>query len=179
MLTHFAERSLFWPKVFKTKRYFNEDLLLKPLVYPKKIESTVTENFLRTTAGQNSTPEIRKLLSFPLHLRGLNIQLTDDNLRWQLWSIEKSNCMNSDDKWTFRGKQELITKRAKLNKIYLMNNWKKTVLSKTYHSKKQLLMLATEKVPTNYLNALPLAKYQFDLSKEDFRDGLVLLMNRI
>ena len=118
---------------------------------------------------------MRKLLALPLRHGGLNIQHPDQRLND--YTNSNFRCLISD---AFAACREDESQLSKLTIQIRQQNSKSLIerrnqVPKDMDEKEQFIVtLASEKGSSNWLNALPLKKYGFNMNKSEFRDGLRL-----
>ena len=102
--------------------------------------------------------------------RGLNIKLSSDHDGYLDWSEETSPLLESQDlvaaitqKEIFCTKKKLKTDRTNLKNLIFFNETDKYAID-----------FAGEKGASSWINALPLSRYNFNLNKSEFRDGIYL-----
>ena len=106
---------------------------------------------------------------------GLNIKLPSDHESYLEWSKETSLVLESQDPFTAVTQQEKICTKIKKLKTDRTNQNKKTnLINSLNETDKYAIDLASEKGSSNWLNALPLSRYNLNLNKSEFRDGIYL-----
>ena len=137
------------------------------------IESHIkTELIAAITGKPNPDETMRKLLALPLRHGGLNIQHPDQRL-----NDYTNSCLISD---AFAACREDESQLSKLTIQIRQQNSKSLierrnqVLNDMDEKEQFIVTLASEKGSSNWLNALPLKKYGFNMNKSEFRDGLCL-----
>ena len=126
--------------------------------------------------GKEVIQEERELFSLHLRMGGLNIALPQDLHKNLEQSIELSTPLASLNNDSFEIRQcELektkISLRQKAdNQRELIS--KKSRIENNLPEIKYTIQLASEKGASSWLNALPLSKHGFGLTKTEFRDGI-------
>ena len=105
---------------------------------------------------------------------GLNIKLPSDHESYLEWSKETSLVLESQDLITAVTQQEKICTEIKKVKTDRTNQKKTNLINSLNETDKYAIDLASEKGASNWLNALPLSRYNFNLNKSEFRDGFYL-----
>ena len=118
-------------------------------------------------------PQFRELSFLHLKLGGLNNKLPSDLESYLEWSKETSLVLESQDSVTAITQQEKKCTITKELKTYRRNQKKKPLYFLT-ETEKNATDLASEKGASDWLNALPLSRYNFNLNKSEFRDGIYL-----
>ena len=133
----------------------------------------ISEKLIPTLTGRDAPNETqRELLSLPLRLVGLNIQMPSDYSEIFKWSkmtsepLEKVTPVIAENIQN-RILSDIKTAKERMNKAKLHNIKSKLSEEETY-----ALNLAYEKGSSSWLNALPLERYGFTLTKGGFRVGL-------
>ena len=131
-----------------------------------------TELITAITGKPNPYETMRKLLALPLRYGGLNIQHADQRL-----NDYTNSCLISD---AFAACREDESQLSKLTIQIRQQNSKSLierrnqVLNDMDEKEQFIVTLASEKGSPNWLNAVPLKKYGFNMNKSELRDGLCL-----
>ncbi len=145
----------------------------------EKVESALRNQFIPALTGHEPPDDnLREVYALPLRLGGLNIlnpsTLTDDYTD----SIELSKPLSHGNPLQaelIQERKQHDMKNAKIRKNKdTLEKLKKDLDQQTSYS----LSLSSEKGASNWLNAMPLKKYNFCLTKSEFRDGLDLRYGR-
>ena len=128
--------------------------------------------------GKEIIQEEKELFSLPLRMGGLNIALPQDLHKNLEQSIELSSPLASFNNDSFKIKQfELDQTKISLRQKADMQReliWTKSSIKNNLPEVKYTIQLASEKGASSWLNALPLSKHGFDLTKTEFRDAIAL-----
>ena len=126
--------------------------------------------------GKEIIQEERELFSLPLRKRGLSIALPQDLHNNLEISIDLSTPLASFNNYSFEIQQCDLeqTKISLKQKADLQRELisKKSRTEDNLPEMKYTIQLASEKGASSWLNALPLSKHGFDLTKTEFRDGI-------
>ena len=114
---------------------------------------------------------VRDLLSLPVKMGGMNIQAPSDYSEHYKWSKMTTEPLYHSPPLVAENIQNRILNDIKSAKDKMKSKLKK-LQSKLSEEEVYALNLASEKGSTSSLNALPLEKYGFHLTKGEFRDGL-------
>ena len=134
----------------------------------------IKEHLLPNLVGKDTLyPQFREISSLPLKMGKLNIKLPSDHESYLEWSKETSLVLESQDRVIAVTQQEKICKIKKL-KTDRTNQKKTNLVYSLKETDKYAIDLASEKAASNWLNALPLSRYNFNLIKSKFRDGIYL-----
>ena len=108
----------------------------------------------------------RELFSLPLRMGGLNIALPllTPLASFNKDSIEIQQCELEQTKISLKQKADIQRERIS----------KKSRIENNLPEMKYIIQLASEKGAAGWLNALPLSKHVFDLTKTEFREGVAL-----
>ena len=117
-------------------------------------------------------PQFREISSLPLKMGDLTIKLPSDYQSYLEWSNKTSLVLESQDPVTPISQQEKICTKIKKLKTDRTNRKKTTLMNSLDETDKYVIDLASEKGASNWLNALPLNRYNF--IKSEFRDGIYL-----
>ena len=137
------------------------------------VENYISQNLIPTLSGRDAPNETqRELLSLPLRMGGLNIQMPSDyseNLKWSKMTSEPLEKVTPVIAENIQNRilSDIKTSKERMNKAKLHNIKSKLSKEETY-----ALNLASEKGSPSWLNALPLERYGFNLTKGEYRDGL-------
>ena len=138
-------------------------------------EKFIKEQLIPNLIGKDTlNPQFREKSSLPLKMGGLNIKLPSDHESYLEWSEETSLVLESKDPVTAITQQEKICTKIKKLKTDRTNRKKTNLMNSLDETDKYAIDLASEKGSSNWLNALPLNRYNFNLNKSDFRDGIYL-----
>ena len=105
---------------------------------------------------------------------GLNIKLPSDYISFLEWLIKSSSVLDTNDPLTAISEQEKIYTKIKTLKTERTNQKRTNILNNLSDNEKYALELAPEKGASNWLNTVPLCKYNFNLNKSNFRDGIYI-----
>ena len=105
---------------------------------------------------------------------GLNIKLPSDHESYLVWSKETSLVLESQDPVTAITQQEKICTKIKKLKTHRTNRKKTNLINSLNETDKYVIDLASEKGASNWLNASPLSRYNFNLNNSEFRDVIYL-----
>ena len=124
--------------------------------------------------GKEVIQEERELFSLPLRMGGLSIALPQDLHKNFEQSVELSRPLaSSNNIQQCEVEQTKISLRRKAdNQRELIS--KKSRIENNLAEMKYTIQLASEKGASSWLNALPLSKHGFDLTKTEFGDGIAL-----
>ena len=141
----------------------------------QETEKTISEKLLPALTGKTThTEEQRLLFSLPLENGGLNILSPDDRAGDYSRSVALSECLNGMEPLAPENSHYKILREFK-KQILQNNNTKIEKLEEVLTEGELYAMkLSSEKGASGWLNALPLQKYGFALTKSEFRDGLAL-----
>ena len=137
------------------------------------VENYTSEKHIPTLTGRDAPNETqRELLSLPLRMGGLNIQMPSDyseNFKWSKMTPEPVENVTPVLAENIQNRilSDIETAKEGMNKAKLNSIKSKLSKQETY-----ALNLASEKGSSSCLNALPLERYGFNLTKGGFRDGL-------
>ena len=138
-------------------------------------ENIIKEQLLPNLVGKDTlNPQFREISSLPLKMGGLNIKLPSDHESYLEWSKETSLVLESQDPITAVTQQEKICTKIKRLKTDRTNRKKTNLINSLNETDKYAIDLASEKRASNWPNALPLSRYNFNLNKSEFRDGIYL-----
>ena len=138
-------------------------------------ENNIKEQLLPNLVGKDTlNPQFREISYLPLKMGGRNIKLPSDHESYLEWSKETSLVLESQDPITAVTQQEKICMKIKKLKIDRTNQKKTNLINSLNETDKYAIDLASEKGASNWLNALPLSRYNFNLNKSEFRDGIYL-----
>ena len=137
-------------------------------------ENIIKEQLLPSLVVKDTlNPQFREISSLPLKMGGLNIKLPSDHESYLKCSKETPLVLESQDIFTAVTQQEKICTRIKKLKIDRTNR-KKNLINSLNETDKYAIDLASKKGASNWLNALPLSRYNFNLNKSEFRDDIYL-----
>ena len=119
--------------------------------------------------GKEIIQEERELFSLPLRMGGLNIALPQDLHKNPLESF-------NNDSFDIQQCELVQTKISLSQKADMQRELisKKSRIENNLPEMKYTIQLASEKGASSWLNALPLSKHGFDLTKTEFLDGIAL-----
>ena len=128
--------------------------------------------------GKEVIQEEGELFSLPLRMSGLNIALPQDlhkNLEKSIELSTPSESFNNDscDIQQCQLEQTKISLREKADMQRELIS-QKSGIENNLPEIKYAIQLASEKGASSWLNALPLSKHGFDITKTEFRDGIAL-----
>ena len=136
------------------------------------MKKNIKEQLLPNKVGKDTlNPQFREISSLPLKMGGLNIKLPSDHESYLKWSIETSLVLESQDPVTAVKHQEKTCTKIKKLKTDRTNQ-KKILVNSLNETDKYAIDLASEKGASNWLNVLLLSRYNFNLNKSEFRDGI-------
>ena len=125
-----------------------------------------TELITAITGKPNPDETMRKLLALPLRHGGLNIQHPDQRLNDYTNSCLISNAFAACREDESHLSKLTIQIRQQRSKSLIER--KNQVLSDMDEKEQFIVTIASEKGSSNWLNALPLKKYRFNMNKSDF-----------
>ena len=135
-------------------------------------EKVLQENLIPNLFGKdNISHQFRDIASLPLKIGGLSVKLPSDHKIFLEWSIKISSVLDTYDPLTAISEQEKIYTKIKTLKTEKTNEKIAKNLNNLSEKEKYALELASKKGALNYLNALLLSRYNFNLAKSEFRDG--------
>ena len=138
-------------------------------------EKIIKEQLIPNLIGKDTlNPQFREISSLPLKMGGLNIKLPSDHESYLEWSKETSLVLDSQDPVTAITQQEKICTKIKKLKSDRTKRKKTNLMNSLDEADKYAIDLASENGASNWLNALPLNRYNFNLNKSEFRDGIYL-----
>ena len=105
---------------------------------------------------------------------GINIKLPSYHENYLEWSNETSIVLKSQDPITAVTQHEKICTKITKLKTDRTNRKKTTLINSLKETDKNAIDLASEKGASNWLNALPMSRYNFNLNKSEFRDDIYL-----
>ena len=141
----------------------------------QETEKTISEKLLPVLTGKTThTEEQRLLLSLPLKNGGLNILSPDDRAGDYSRSAALSECLNGMEPLAAENSQYKILREFKKQKLQNNNTKIEKLEEVLTEGELYAMKLSSEKGASSWLNALPLQKYGFALTKSEFRDGLAL-----
>ena len=105
---------------------------------------------------------------------GLNITLPEDNQKNLRWFKFLGDCLYDVDPMTAENSQQRIKRVIREEKKEILTEKLDKVKQGATEDQLYVLQLASEKGASNWLNALPLTRYGFSLTKTEFRDGLAI-----
>ena len=139
-------------------------------------ENIIKEQLLPNLVYKDTlNPQFREISSLPLKVGGLNIKLPSDYESYLEWSKETSLVLESQGPNTAVTQKEKICTKIKKLKTDRTNRKEKTnLINSSNETDKYAIDLASEKGASNWLNALPMSRYNSKLKKSEFRDGIYL-----
>ena len=131
---------------------------------PRRNGKKIKQNLIPAKAGKSDITDEKRSLSLPVRDGGHNI-VDPEELNW---SRHMAACLDNDPE----AQQSLIGNRLGKKSPQTL----KISVSKEKHDENQryALDLTIEKGASSWLNTLPLKRYQFELTKKEFRAGLAL-----
>ena len=126
-----------------------------------------------TGRGQLSIAE-RSLFSLLLSKGGLNILSPDDRRNDLQWSKDVTSHLDEEDLTTAEAKQHSTVNMIKKQKQEIQKTMLEEVKCNLNDEQRHAVTLVSEKGASSWLAALPLKRYDFTLTKSEFRDGLAL-----
>ena len=143
--------------------------------YLQEPEKHIKENLIPSLTGKNTvTTTDRILFSLPVRNGGLNISLPEDNINNLRWSKSLGDCLSNADPMTAENSQHRIKRVIREEKKKMLTEKIDKVKQGATEDQLYALQLASEKGASSWLNALPLKRYGFTLTKTEFRDGLAI-----
>ena len=144
-------------------------------LFLQETEKTISEKLLPALTGKTThTEEHRLLFSLPLKNGGLNILSPDDRAGDYPRSVALSECPNGMEPLAAENSLYKILREFKKQKLQNNNTKIEKLEEVLTEGELYAMKLSSEKRASSWLNALPLQKYGFALSKSEFRDGLAL-----
>ena len=140
----------------------------------KICENIIKQQLLPIPVGKATLNHQFREISSLLKMGGLNIKLPSDHESYLEWSKETSLVLETQDPITAVTQQEKICTKIKKLKTDGTNRKKTDLINSLNETEKNAIDLASEKGAFNWLNALPLSRYNFNLNKSEFRDGIYL-----
>ena len=122
----------------------------------------------------NTRHQFRDIASLPLKLGGLNIKQPFQYENVFETSIKTSSVLDTYDLLTAKSEQEKIYTKNKTTKTERTNQKRTNILNNLSDNEKYALELLSEKGASNWINALSRRRYNINLKKSDFRDGIDL-----
>ena len=116
----------------------------------------------------------RKLFSLPIKDGGLNLRLPEDYCKDYIWSQLASMPLEDSDPINAELCQRRITYDIRHQKKQILKEKLHNIKSNLNEAQRYAIELAAEKGSSSWLNAIPQEKYNFNLNKREFRDGLAL-----
>ena len=127
-------------------------------------EKTIQEQLIPNLIGKDTlNPQFREISSLPLKMGGLNIKLPSDHESYLEWSKETSLVLDSQDPVTAITQQEKICTKIKKLKTDGTNRKKTNLMNSLDETDKYAIDFPSEKGASNWLNALPLNRYNFKI----------------
>ena len=135
----------------------------------------IKEQLIPNLIGKNTlNPQFREISSLPFKMGGLNIKLPSDHENYLEWSKKTSLVLESQDPVTAITQQEKKCTKIKKMKNDRRNRKKTNIMISLDETDKYAIDVASEMGASNWLNALPLNRYNFNLKKSELRDGIYL-----
>ena len=137
------------------------------------VENDISEKLIPTLTGRDAPNDTQmELLSLPLRMGGLNIQMPSDYSENFKWSKMNSEPLEKVTPVVAKNIQNRILSDIKIAKERTNKAKLHNIKSKLSEEETYALNLASEKGSLSWLNALLLQRYGFNLTKGGFRDGL-------
>ena len=147
----------------------NADSLLR------EAEKIIDKNLIPSMLNHPSySDRYRKVFSLPLKEGGLNILLPEDRANEYERSIRVCEPLQNQNAIDAEFYQEKILQKIRKEKQEQAIAKKLAIKDLINDKEAYSLDLAMEKGASCWLNALPLKRYHFDLTKGEFRDGIAL-----
>ena len=142
----------------------------------EKTEKFITDDLIPSLVSHPTYNEkYRKIFSLPVRKGGLSILLPEDRAHEYERSLKITKPFeNMHDHTDIDAEQMQIAKNIKREKIEMSKSKENEIDALLTKDEKYAIKLAKEKGASCWLNALPLKKYHFDLTKSEFRDGIAL-----
>ena len=138
-------------------------------------EETIRTKVIPAITGRPIPNETeRKLFSLPIKSGGLNIKLPNDHLNDLEWSCLMSSALEEHNPLTAELAQNRTKADIKQLKERNLRDTMNDLKQNLPEEQKYAVSLANQKGSSSWLNALPLERYNFNLNKSEFRDGLCL-----
>ena len=132
-------------------------------------EKIMKEQLIPNLIGKDTlNPQFREISSLALSMGGLNIKLPSDLESHLEWSKETSLVLESQDPLTATTQQAKICTKTKKLEFDRTNRKKTKLMNSLDETVKYAIVLASEKGASNYHNALPLNRYNFNMNKSEF-----------
>ena len=153
---------------FLARTTTNIEPLLKECA--KTINDELLPNLLKNPAYN---PKYRDIFSLPRREGGLNIIKPEDRLKEYERSVQLSSPLSIFLSEVKLKQQQIILEIKKKKELAIKSKWTRI---KSELNKKEIRPLdsASEKSTSSWLNAMPMKRYHFDLTKSEFRDGIAL-----
>ena len=142
----------------------------------EKAEKFITDDLITSLVSHPTYNEkYRKIFSLPVREGGLSILLHEDKANEYERSLKITKPFeNMNDHTDIDAEQMQIAKNIKREKAEISKSKQNEIDALLTEDEMYAIKLATEKGASCWLNALPLKKYHFDLTKSEFRDGIAL-----
>ena len=142
----------------------------------QKTEKFITDDLIPSLVSNPTYNEkYRKIFSLPVREGGLSILLPEDRAHEYERSLKITKPFeNMNDHTDIDAEQMQIAKNIKREKTEISKSKENEIDALLTEDEKYAIKLAKEKCASCWLNALPLKKYHFDLTKSEFRDGIAL-----
>ena len=138
-------------------------------------DKIIKEQLLSNLVGKDTlNPQFREISSLSLTMGDLNIKLPSDHESYIKWSKKTSLVLESQDPATAITQQEKISTKIKKLKTDRTNQKKTNLINSLNETNKYAIVLASEKEASNWLNALPLSRYNFN-PKSEFRVSIYII----
>ena len=141
----------------------------------EETEKVIKDELIPSLVNHNSyNDKFRDIFALPVREGGLNILQPEDRVDDYTRSKLLSDPLAMNETMNAEVEQERFMQKIRKDKQSYIKikkaNMKKNIDDNTAYA----LDLAMEKGASCWLNALPLKKYNFDLTKSEFRDGIAL-----
>ena len=138
-------------------------------------EQVIADSLLPNLIGNGvDTRNCREVFSLPVRDGGLNIMLPTDREEEFQRSKAVSVCLENPDPLDCELSQQQMLNQFKKDKSDNLKHKKVFIRLKLTDEELYSLDLASEKGASCWLNALPIKRYNFNLTKSEFRDGIAL-----
>ena len=144
-----------------------EDLL-------KECEESINDKLLpNLLKNPPYNQKYREIFSLPIMEDGLNILKPEDCFKEYGRSVQLSSPLSLSLHGAKLKRQQIIQEMKKEKELAIKSK-KTRIKCEFYKNEIRSLYLASEKGASSSLNAMPLKRYHFDLTKSVFRDGIAL-----
>ena len=138
-------------------------------------EKVISDELLPKMLGKNDFDQnLRKVFSLPIKDGGLNILMPDDRTHEYAHSKRMTEPFLENDAIAISTGQIAIAESIRKEKRNLLKLKRDHLIDDLDVNQKYSLELASEKGSSSWIHALPLQRYNFELSKSEFRDGIAL-----